>query len=225
MLPRFLGRSRGCAGRYGDRVRAISPQRLRDGLTERVAGLAEQRDWTRVAVDGAAATAPDELAADLVAPLRARGHAVLHVRTADFLRPASLRLEFGRTNPDSFYEGWVDEAGLRREVLDPTGSGGTGRVLPSLWDAAIDRATRAPYQTLPPGSVVLVSGAFLLGSGLPFELTVHLRASAAALARRTPPEQGWTLPAYARYDEEVAPDTFADVVVSLNDPRHPAIVA
>ncbi|MDI1465285.1 uridine kinase [Catellatospora sp. KI3] len=223
MLPRFLGRLTGCAGRYGGRVRAISPQRLRDGLAERVAGLAEQRDWTRVAVDGAVATAPDELAADLVGPLRARGHAVLHVRTADFLRPASLRLEFGRTNPDSFYEGWVDEAGLRREVLEPTGPGGSGRVLPSLWDAAVDRATRAPYQLLPPGSVVLVSGAFLLGSGLPFELAVHLRASAAALARRTPPEQAWTLPAYARYEDEVAPHTFADVVVSLNDPRHPAI--
>ncbi|GHJ48432.1 uridine kinase [Catellatospora sp. TT07R-123] len=205
-------------------MRAISPSRLRDELTGRIAALAAERDWTRVAVDGAPAAGPDELAADLVAPLRALGHEVLHVRTADFLRPASLRLEFGRTNPDSFYEGWVDEAGLRREVLDPARPGGTGRVLPTLWDAGRDRATRAPYQALPPGSVVLVSGAFLLGAGLPFELAVHLRMSAAALARRTPPELAWTLPAYARYDGEVAPHTFADVAVALNDPRHPALM-
>jgi hypothetical protein len=71
---------------------------------------------------------------------------------------------------------------------------------------------------------MLVSGALLLGAGLPFDVTVHLQLSAAALARRTPAEQRWTLPAYARYDLEVAPATFADVVVRLDDPRRPAVV-
>jgi hypothetical protein len=70
---------------------------------------------------------------------------------------------------------------------------------------------------------VLVDGCLLLGRGLPFDLTVHLRLSAAALARRTPAEQRWTLPAYARYEAEVDPDRVADVVVRLDDPRHPAI--
>jgi hypothetical protein len=64
----------------------------------------------------------------------------------------------------------------------------------------------------------------LLGAGLPFELTVHLQMSAAALLRRTDPADRWTLPAYARYAEEVAPAAFADVVVRMDDPRHPAVV-
>jgi hypothetical protein len=71
---------------------------------------------------------------------------------------------------------------------------------------------------------VLVSGALLLGAGLPFDVTVHLEMSAAALDRRTGPDERWTLPAYARYGAEVDPAAFADVVVRVDDPRHPAMV-
>ncbi|WP_433528667.1 uridine kinase [Micromonospora sp. CA-263727] len=205
------------------RVRPISPQRLVAELAERLAG-ATPAGRLRVAVDGAPAAGPDELAAALIDPLRARGRPVLHVRAEDFLRPASVRLERGRTNPDAYYEGWVDEAGLRREVLDPAGPDGTGRLLPSLWDVRLDRASRAAYVELPPGGVVLVSGAFLLGGGLPFDVTVHLTLSSGALGRRTDPELAWTLPAFARYADEVAPASFADLVVRADDPRRPAIV-
>ncbi|MGQ5264667.1 uridine kinase [Micromonospora sp. ZYX-F-536] len=208
------------------RIRPISPDllvtELTDRLTDAAATVGPAR--LRVAVDGAPAAGPDELATALIDPLRARGHPVLHVRASDFLRPASLRFELGRTNPDAYYEGWVDETGLRREVLDPAGPGGSGRLLPSLWDASADRASRARYVDLPPGGVVLVSGALLLGGGLPFDVTVHLELSAAALRRRTEPALEWTLPAFDRYAEEVVPASFADVVVRADDPRHPALV-
>ncbi|MFJ6198971.1 uridine kinase [Micromonospora sp. NPDC092111] len=222
------------------RVRPISPDLLVTELTERILAATPvpvpggagtpATDGTgmparlRVAIDGPPAAAPDRLAAALVDPLRARGRPVLHLRAEDFLRPASVRYEHGRTNPDAYYEGWTDEAGLRREVLDPAGPGGTGRVLPSLWDAATDRASRAAYHDLPPGAVLLVSGALLLGGGLPFDVTVHLALSPAALARRTDPAEQWTLAAFTRYADEVAPDSFADVVVRADDPRHPALV-
>ncbi|MFI7607703.1 uridine kinase [Micromonospora sp. NPDC049366] len=208
------------------RIRPITPERLvtelTDRLTERADQVADAR--LRVGVDGPSAARPEDLAAALIDPLRARGRPVLHVRTTDFLRPASVRLEQGRTNPDAYYEGWVDEAGLRREVLDPAGPGGSGRVLPSLWDATTDRASRATYVDLPTGGVVLVSGALLLGGALDFDVTVHLALSPAALRRRTDPEQRWTLPAFDRYADEVDPASFADVVVRLDDPRHPAVV-
>jgi hypothetical protein len=195
---------------------------LRDLLVERITGLGP--GWLRVVIDGAPATEPDRWARDLVEPLRAAGRPALHVRAADFLRPASVRWEFGRTDPDSYYDGWLDLAGLRREVLEPLRPGGTGRVLPSLWNPVTDRATRAAYQTVPPGGVLLLSGDLLLGGGLPMEYAVHLHMSAPALARRTPPESSWTLPAYARYDDEVDPASFADLVVRLDDPRHPALL-
>ncbi|MER7459177.1 uridine kinase [Micromonospora sp. NPDC126480] len=205
------------------RVRPISPELLVAELADRLAGTAAG-NRLRVAVDGPPAAGPDALAGALVDPLRARGRPALHVRAADFLRPASVRLEHGRTNPDAYYEGWVDEAGLRREVLDPAGPGGTGQILPSLWDAAADRASRAAYVRLPDRGVLLVSGALLLGGALPFDLTVHLMLTPAALRRRTGADERWTLPAFARYAAEVDPASFADVVVRADDPRHPALV-
>ena len=205
------------------RVRPVSFPALVDDLADRLASR-ESDSRVRVAIDGADAADPARLADALVDPLRVRGRPAARIDTRDFLRPASLRLEYGRTNPDTFYEGWLDEAGLRREVLDPVKPGGSGRVLPRLWNARSDRASRDPYLTLPAGAVVLVSGSLLLGGGLPFDVSVHLELSEAALRRRTPVDEQWTLPAFARYAREVDPAAFADVVVRCDDPGRPAIV-
>jgi hypothetical protein len=202
-------------------VTPVTPDLLAAEVTELVAARPGR---VRLAVDGPPPTRPRALADAVASRLRVLGRAVIVVDAGDYLRPASLRLEFGRTNPDSYYLGWLDEAGLRREVLAPAGPGGSGRVLPTLWDAARDRATRAGYVGLAPGSVVLVSGSFLLGGGLPFDVTVHLAMSPAALRRRTPAAEHWTLPAYERYAGEVAPQSFADLVVKVDDPRHPAVI-
>jgi hypothetical protein len=205
------------------RVRPITRARLVEEVADRIAGC-RPAERVRVAIDGPPPAEPDAFADALVDPLRVRGRAALRIRSSDFLRPASLRFEVGRTNPDALYERWLDESGLRREVLDRLRPGGDGRVLPSLWDPATDRATRAPYVAVPADGALLVSGELLLGTGLPFDLTVHLSLSPAALARRTAPADRWALPAYARYEAEVRPGSVADVVVRLDDPGRPAVV-
>jgi hypothetical protein len=205
------------------RVRPVSFEVLVEELADLLMSR-EPDSNLRVGIDGPPAAAPERLADALVDPLRVRGRPAIRIDTADFLRAASLRFEFGRDNPDSFYAGWFDEAGLAREVLDPAGPGGSGRVLTRLWNAGTDRAAREPYLDLPPGAVLLVSGPLLLGGPLAFDVAVHLEISAAALARRTRDEDRWTLPAYARYADEVDPAAFADVVVRVDDPRHPAMV-
>ncbi|WP_189057492.1 uridine kinase [Longimycelium tulufanense] len=204
-------------------VRPLSPDRLVEELVDRVV---EQRPHERlaVAVDGPEAAAPDEWAASLVDPVKVRGRPVLHVPARWFLRPASLRFEHGRQDPDAFYTDWLDVGGLRRELLEPLEPDGSARVLPSLWDPETDRATRADYLTLAPNTVVLLSGSLLLGRSLPLRLTIHFSLSSGALRRRTPPERCWTLPAYARYEREVAPGDTADLVVRADDPDHPALV-
>jgi hypothetical protein len=204
-------------------VRPLSRDNLVATLVERIAAE-PGRPWLRVAVDGAPATDPDALADALVDPLRVRGREVVRVRAADFLRPASLRLERGREDPDSLYEDWLDESALAREVLGPLAPGGTGRVRTAHWDVAADRAVRTGYRDVPPGGVLLLSGELLLGRAVAVDLAVHLDASDAALARRTPPRLAWTLPAYRRYRAEVDPAGWADVVVRVEDPRHPALV-
>ncbi|WP_152365236.1 uridine kinase [Microlunatus speluncae] len=205
------------------RVRAIGVDQLVEELVARLASFEPDR-WLRVAVDGQPATEPGRLADALVAPLRVLGRDVLRVSAADFLRPASLRFERGKQDAEAFYEDWLDANAIARELLDPLDPGGTGRVLPSLWDTERDRATRADYVALRPGAVVILDGTLLLGRWLPFEFTVHLALTPAARERRLPPEERWTLPAYERYDDEVDPETTADVVVRWNSPDRPTLL-
>ncbi|HVH24414.1 MAG TPA: uridine kinase [Pseudonocardia sp.] len=201
-------------------ITPISADRLVDRITELVVGRPGR---VRLAVDGAPPTRPVALAERVVAELRTRGRAGLVVAAADFLRPASVRLEYGREDPDEFLDGWLDETGLRREVLDPAGPDGTGRVLPRLWNSAADRAFRERYTQLPDNGITVLAGALLLGRGLPLELSVHLRMSGAALARNLPEAEHWTLAAYARYDLERQPADHADLLVLADHPDRPAV--
>ena len=204
------------------KVRPVSFDVLVQQLADRIADLGQGR--LRVLVDAAPAARPADLADALVDPLRLRGRSVLRVSARDFLRPASLRFEHGRTDPDSYFDDWLDIGGLTREVLDPAAPDGTGSVLPSLWNAETDRASRASYVDVPGHGIVVLDGTLLLGRWLPFELTVHLDLSPAALRRRTPADEHWTLPAFDRYRSEVSPGTAADVAVKVDDPNHPARV-
>ncbi|WP_020671491.1 hypothetical protein [Amycolatopsis nigrescens] len=207
------------------RYRPISFDALAAELTELVAGMTGT-GWVRVLIDGARTDGTDTaaLADAMTDPLRVLGRPVLRVRAADFLRPASLRFERGKQDADARYTDWLDADGLRREVLAPLAPGGTGTVLTALWDADRDRATRLARTPLPTGGVLLLDGELLLGRGLPAELTVHLWLSPGALRRRVPEADRWALPAYQRYETEVRPSEVADVLVRVDDPRHPAVL-
>jgi hypothetical protein len=174
----------------------------------------------RLAVDGAEAADPHSLGAAVVEALAPRR--AVHVRADTFWRPASLRLEYGHEDDWAWLDGWLDEDALQREVLDALLE--RGSVLPALRDPGTDRSLRVPRVELPPDGVVVVSGSVLLGRGLPVDLAVHLHLTPAALARRTPAERAWTLPALARYAAERDPLGAADLVVRADDPRRPALV-
>ena len=177
-----------------------------------------------MAIDGPETAEPEVLAAAIADRLPPLGRAAVVVPATGFYRPASLRLEHGRTDPDARYTDWLDVGALNREVLVPAGPGGSGEYLPVLWDLTRDRAARLPRLPLPAGAVVLVPGALLQGAGLAFDVVVHLRLSPAARRRRTPPDQAWALPAYDRYDDEVDPAALADAVVLADHPDRPALV-
>ena len=206
-------------------VRPLTPDALGELLAERVAQLAPPEGGRlRIAVDGALAARTAPLADAVAEALRLLGRPVLRVTAGDFLRPASLRLEYGHQDADAYYDGWLDTNALFREVFDPLEPGGSGLVLPALRDARADRAVRVRPVPLPPGGVLLLDGPLLLGRWLPLDLGVHLWLSPAALARRTAEDEQWTLPAFARYEDEVRPAEAADLVVRADDPRRPALV-
>ncbi|MEU1119817.1 MULTISPECIES: uridine kinase [unclassified Streptomyces] len=206
------------------RLEPITWERLSDALADRLLDLkpADGGAWPRVAFDGAPAAGTGDLARAVADALRLRGRDSLVVPTEGFLRPASLRFEYGHQDVEAYYSGWFDTGALWREVIGPLDPGGTGRILPDLWDPVADRATRSPYARLPSGGALLLHGPLLLGHWFPFDLTVHVRLSPGALRRRTPEAERWTLPAFERYEDEVDPSAVADVVVRADDPRHPA---
>ncbi len=175
-------------------------------------------------MDGPDAAEPGRLAAAMAEHLPVLGRPAVVVPAVGFYRPASLRLEHGRTDPDARYTDWLDAGGLTREVLGPLGPSGTGEYLPALWDLDRDRAVRVRRRPAPPGGVLLVPGALLQGVGLPFDLVLHLRMSPAARRRLTPADQAWELPAFDRYDDEVDPAGLADAVVLADHPDRPALV-
>lgn len=196
-------------------VRATTP----DGAAATIAALVRP-GRQRVVIDGPDAAAPYDLAELVVSALAPR--LAIHVRASAYWKPAGQRFEWGKQDEDAYLHDWLDDAALRREVLDRVLV--DGRVLPALRDPVTDRSARAALVELPPDGVVVVSGPVLLGRGLPFDLSVHVRLTPAALVRRTPDAESWTLPALGRWVADVRPEELADVVVRADDPRHPAVV-
>ncbi|WP_124707153.1 nucleoside/nucleotide kinase family protein [Gordonia insulae] len=195
--------------------RAISP----DGLVELCADLAAGGPGRRVvAIDGADAAAPVALAAAVVERLVTAGRSAAAVAMADFVRPASLRLEYGHTDTESYQTIWFDHDAIRREVADALHT--RGEWLPRLWDAARDRSFRDRPRKAAPDQVLVVAGPMLLGSALRFDATIALVMSEAALRRRTPPDDTWTIEAILDHARQ-APA--ADIEVRYDHPDRPAV--
>jgi hypothetical protein len=197
-----------------------------DGAVAHVVGrvtAADAERTVRVLVDGHPSTRPGGFADALTDPLRRAGRPVARVAVRDFLRARSLRLEHGRRDADALLDAWIDVEALNREVLASVVA--RGRYLPSLRDPDTGRSTRAGYEDAPPGAVVVLDGTLALGRGLETDLAVHLALQPATETRRTPLDEAWQLAAYTRYRREVAPERTADVVVRVDHPDRPALVA
>ncbi len=208
------------------RPEPLSPSALADRLAQLLSELPAEPGALalRVAVDGPDLAEPGALAQTLAERLPALGRAAVVVPATGFYRPASVRLEHGRTDAYARYTDWLDAGALTREVLSAVGAGGRGSYLPVLWDLDRDRAARLPPRPMPAGGVLLVPGALLQGVGLPFDAVVHLGVSPAARRRRISPEQAWELPAFDRYDDEVDPAALADAVVLADHADRPALL-
>ncbi|MFC3963036.1 hypothetical protein [Nocardia jiangsuensis] len=196
--------------------RPLSPGELVARIAERVLSRAER---TVVAVDGADAADPESLADLLVSRLRETGRDAASVPLHGYVRPASLRLEYGRDDIDSYRDAWFDYAALDREVLRALRE--RGRWLPALWDEVADRSARATLRDASDGTVLVVSGPMLLGRGLAFDTTVRLELSEPALHRLTPDDQRWTVPALLAHAVEYPEE--ADFAVRWDHPNKPAL--
>jgi hypothetical protein len=176
---------------------------------------------TRVAVDGADAAAPADLARRIAAKLRSTGRPAEVVELKDFMLPASQRLELGREDPDSYRERWFDYPALAREVLAPLAARGPAQWLPRLRDPETDRSVRAQRQPAPDGLVLLVAGPMMLGRWLDFDLSVALQVDERVLREHTPAELAFTVDGVLEHERERGEEP--DVLVRYNHPERPAI--
>ena len=138
------------------RFTPLTPDRLADELATWVESLLPGR--TRVGIDGATEIGATDLADAVAEQLRSRGRPVVRASTVWWWRPASLRLEYGHRDVDMLLTGWVDSGSLRRELLDPLASGGSGDHLARLRDPATDRSLREPRSRAEPGTILLLDG-------------------------------------------------------------------
>lgn len=184
------------------------------------------RPRLRLGLDGPVEQDTAALADLVAAALAEQAVPVARVSTRDFLRGRSVRLEYGRDDPDSLHDLWYDFAALRREVLDPLLPAGRHTWLPRLRDPDTDRSVKVAVRPAPPGTVAVVDGRFLTRPDIRdgFDLVVHLDVSAAALQRRLPAEQTRAVGgAWRRYLDESDPLHRADLVVRFDHPDRPAL--
>ncbi|MBS9372505.1 hypothetical protein [Rhodococcus sp. B50] len=190
----------------------LTPEALAVSVADRAEALT---GTVCVAVSAPDAADPVELARRIAAELRTRGRAADVVELHDFVRPASLRLEHGRTDPYSYRHDWFDYTALDREVVRALRE--QHRWLPRLWDEDTDRSARELPRGAAHDQVLVVAGPMLLGRGLDFDVTVSLTMSRGALERRTRTEDHWTITALLEHGE-----TDADVLVRYDHPTRPA---
>lgn len=191
----------------------LTPEILTISVADRAAALTGR---VCVAVNAPDAADPVEFAQRVATELRTRGRAADVVDLHDFVRPASLRLEHGRTDPYSYRHDRFDYAAVDREVLRAVRE--HQRWLPRLWDERTDRSARERPRRAAEDQILVVAGPILLGRGLDFDVTVVLTMSRGALERRTRAEDHWTIDAVLEHDE-----TDADVLVRYDHPTRPAV--
>jgi hypothetical protein len=210
------------AGRVdGVRFLPLTPDRLAEDLAEWIANLPQ--DHPRVGIDGPAEIGATALADAIAQRLSELGRPGLRASTSWWWRPASLRLELGRSDTDMLLGGWVDAGALRRELLDPLGPAGSGRYLLRLRDPVTDRSVRDARVTAPPRAALLLDGPLLLAVPLPLDAVIHLQASGPTLARALPADRQWWLDGFERYLADVHPMDQAAAVIAYDHPRAPAI--
>jgi len=202
------------------RFTPLTPGRLVSDLADWIVDLPEEHP--RVGIDGAAEIGATALADAIARRLAELGRPGLRASTSWWWRPASLRLELGRTDTDMLLGGWVDGAALRRELLDPLGPAGSGNHLLRLRDPMTDRSVRDARFAAPPRAVLLLDGPFLLADQLPLDAVVHLQTSRSTLARALPADRQWWLDGFDRYRTEDALEGLA-AVIAYDHPRAPAI--
>lgn len=147
-------------------------------IASRILTLSFDHPIIRIGIDGFCAAGKTSLARALELELRAHGRTAIRACADDFQNPPTIRYQLGDRSAEGFYRHAMDFGGLRRELLEPLGPGGSLKYLTSIYDVHASRANVSPRRTAVAGEVLLLDGLFLHVPELDgcFEFTVYVNA-------------------------------------------------
>lgn len=195
----------------------------------------------RVAVDGRDGAGKTTFANRLAAVLSAMGYEVYRAGIDGWHLPAEVRYRRGRESAEGYYLDAFDFEGVKRELLDPFASEGSGHCRLAKYDFVNERAVEGERIIAGDAALLVFDGVFLLRPEVmtSWELSIYLSVEpAVALKRAVDRDAASTdeeeivrhlyakryLPGHELYEEAVSPARLADVVVDNTDPRSPVIV-
>ncbi|MGV0156099.1 hypothetical protein ACSW29_22415 [Rhodococcus sp. GB-02] len=189
-------------------------------LAEQIATLSGSFPSVVVAaIDGPDCAQPSRLAELVRVAVQSHSRPSSVVSLHDYVRPASLRYEFGHEDALSYRAIWFDYPALDREVITAARTKRT--LLPKLWDETTDRSARSTRIPVHERAVIVIAGPMLLGRGLEFDVTVRLDMSEAAMRRHTPQADLWTVDALLEHRSAVSEEV--DFEVRYDHPARPAV--
>jgi len=195
----------------------------------------------RVAVDGRTACGKSTFARSLEARLQTNGCHFLHTTIDGFHNPKVVRYARGRHSAEGYYRDARDLAAIRRELLDPLGSGGSRLIRMETFDLASDRLVDRPAVCVPEDTILIVDGTFLARPELSNSWDVHIflrtrretsraRGMARDIAAGGDPDQVRViydqryLPAFDLYLSEADPEARSDILIDFEDFSRPGII-
>ena len=100
-------------------------------------------------------------------------------------------------------DGWLDDAALRREVLEPAAPGRVGPgAAPAVEHPHRPRLPRRLHRAPRRRGGACCTARCCWAGACPPSSAVHFRMSAAALTRTLPEDLRWTVPAHVRHEQE-----------------------
>jgi uridine kinase len=190
-----------------------------------------------MAVDGPAGSGSGALADRVTAVCRSRGRTVLRIGGDDFLHPRRIRDRRGKDSPEGYFEDTLDDAGLRRLVLEPLARGDR-RVVRRIHDIEHDTPVHGPTELVPDDGLVIMDGSFLLRKslrdywdlGVLLEIDEDERVRRAGRQDQVEAEGGERMTAdeslrraqgYALYLDGENPAEVADIIIDNTNDRRP----
>lgn len=164
----------------------VQADHMRPEILQQVADRVPAGETTRVGVDGPDGSGKTFLADELAEVLRGRGRPAVRVSVDDFHQVRAVRYRRGRDSPEGYWLDSFDYGRLRSDVLLPFAPGGSRRYRSAAHDLVSDAPLAPPWQTAPPGAVLIVDGVFLHREELAdsWDMSVFLEVPFAVTARR-----------------------------------------